>query len=440
MRTGMAARVCLAATLASAALLCGLSVRGQSPRSDSYKLTSLKFNGLSRFNEAQLATLTHLKVGQKVTTDQLLDAQKQLSKSGVFEEVVYSFKTLGTDLSASYDLTESKNMLPCVYDNFVWFSSDEIDKNLRASVTLYTGLVPQSGTTLKDVADALQALARTKAPAATVEYVPLAKALGQPPSAMQFRISGVSMPLQSVTFMGGSSVPEKVLEGAMSDAFGQDFSITRLSETASNGLAPLFRNKGYWRVKFGDPTPMMNANATGSGSSLPVGAAFTIDQGLQFNWAKAVWTGNHAFTVEELNKVLNMQPNELANEYKIDAGLNTIRVNYLTHGYIESLVTKTAVLDDASRMATFDVSIEEGPQYHMGTVQFLGVPPRAAEAIAKKWTLKPGDVFDPTYSQTFISTVAGHELAAQGMHAVRVSTRQQTDRQAHVVSVTLVFQ
>lgn len=186
--------------------------------------------------------------------------------------------------------------------------------------------------------------------------------------------------------------------------------------------------------------PMINSSAKGAGASVPVGVAFSIDQGVQFNWAKAVWTGNHAFNVEELNKTLNMQSNEVASEYKIDAGLNTIRVNYLTRGYVDSLVTKTAVLDDASRLVTFQVTIEEGPQYHLAGVQFVGIPPQAAEALAKKWALKPGNVFDPSYAQTFITTIAFKELASEGIRVTRASTRQQTDKQAHTVTLTIVFQ
>jgi outer membrane protein insertion porin family len=417
------------------------SLRCQSSGSATYRLAGLKFDGLSRVSEAQIVSFTGLKKDDKVTTDQLLAIQKRLSKSGVFDDVAYNFKTLGPDLTVEFDFTESANLARCVFDNFIWFSNDDLDKTLRANVALYNGAVPASGTTLQDAINALQTVVRTKAPAAKIDFTPFADSPNGGTSAIIFRVTGVPMPVQSITFIGASAIPEKDLEAAMTEAFGQDFSITRLTDITSKGLTGLFHNKGYWRVEFANITPMLSTTqAGGPADSFPVGAAITIDQGSQYNWSKAVWSGNHAFPTDELDRNLHMQPNEVANEYKIEAGLNAVRMAYLTHGYLDSSVQTKMRLDDTPHLAIDEVTIQEGPQYHMAAVQFMGVPPRLADALAKKWTLKPGDVFDPTYSQTFIDTVAGHEIASQGLRLTRATIRQQTNKTAHTVSLALVFQ
>lgn len=427
--------------LVAAFLFLPGSAGAQSPGSATYRLAGLKFTGLSRISEAQIASFTGLKKDDKVTTDQLLEIQKRLSKSGVFDDVAYNFKTLGTDLTVEFDFTESSNLARCVFDNFIWFSDADLDKTLRANVALYNGAVPPAGATLHDAIDALQTLVRTKAPAAKVDFTTFADSPTGSTSAIIFHITGVPMPVQSITFIGATAISEQNLESAMTEAFGQDFSISRLTDIASKGLIALFHNKGYWRVKFSDITPMIPTTpAGGTADSFPVSAAITIDQGLQYNWSKAVWSGNHAFPNDELDRNLHMQPNEVANEYKIEAGLNAVRLDYLTHGYLDSSVQTKMLLDDTSHLATDQVTIQEGPQYHMAAVQFMGVPPRVADALAKKWTLKPGDVFNPTYSQTFIDTVAGHEIASQGLRLTRATIRQQTNKSAHTVSLTLVFQ
>jgi outer membrane protein assembly factor BamA len=427
----------IAAFLAAPAALRAQS----SPAPVTYRLAGLKFNGLVKITEAQMTAFTGLKQNSKITADDLLTIQKKLSKSGAFDEVAYNYKTNGPDLSVIYDLTESKDLAPCVYDNFIWFTSAELDATLRSRLPLYNGVVPVRGTLLDDAVAALETLVHTKAPSAKVEYSSLGEVARDGTSAVTFRITGVSMPLQSVTFIGATAVPEKDLEATLNDAFGQDYSASRLSDIASKGLTALFHNKGYWRVKISSISPMLaSAPADASNSSFPVGAAITIDEGQPYNWAKAIWIGNHAIPTDQLDKSIRVQPNEIADEYKIEAGLNSIRLAYLTRGFLDMNVRPEMKLDDATHLATDEVSITEGPQYHMGTLQFLGVPPRAAEALAKKWTLKTGDPFDSTYSQKFIDTIAGREVAAQGIRVARVSTRQQIDRQAHVVSLTLVFQ
>jgi outer membrane protein assembly factor BamA len=427
----------ISAVLAMPAIVCAQS----SAAPATYRLANLKFNGLAKITESQMLAFTGLKRDSKVTTDDLLTVQKKLSKSGAFEEVAYNYKTDGPNLSVIYDITESKDLAPCVFDNFIWFTPAQLDAALRASLPLYNGAVPARGTLLDDAVAALETLVHTKAASAKVEHTLLGEQKREGTSAVSFRITGVSMPLQSVTFIGATAIPEKDLEAALNDAFGQDYSASRLSDIASKSLTALFHNKGYWALKIVSIAPMLSPDAaSASAASFPVGAAITIDPGQPYNWAKAVWIGNHGISTEDLDKSIHVLPNELANEYKIEAGLNSIRLAYLMHGFLDMNVQPEMKLDDATHLATDQVTITEGPQYHMGTVQFLGVPPRAADALAKKWTLKTGDPFDSTYSQKFVDNVAGREVAAQGIHVSRVSTRQQIDKQAHVVSLTLVFQ
>ena len=56
----------------------------------------------------------------------------------------------------------------------------------------------------------------------------------------------------------------------------------------------------------------------------------------------------------------------------------------------------------AAQRATFAVAIVEGPQFRLGSIEFVGFDERQAAAMNKAWRLQPGDVFDDDYPFQFV--------------------------------------
>ena len=102
----------------------------------------MKFTGLQRFNEAQAGKATGLQIGDSVTQAQLTAAMDKLAKSGAFENVSFRYSTDRKSLNVDFQVTEVSKLLPCIFDNFVWFSDAELDKALRNRVSFYAGGVP----------------------------------------------------------------------------------------------------------------------------------------------------------------------------------------------------------------------------------------------------------------------------------------------------------
>jgi outer membrane protein assembly factor BamA len=138
----------------------------------------MKFTGLNRFSESQASKATGLQIGDPVTQAQLAAVVDRLAKSGAFDNVSFRYSSNGNALNVEFQVIEVSKLLPCVFDNFVWFSDAELDKALRSRVSFYAGGVPESGSTSEDVRVALRDMVRANGIPGDVTVIPSIAGLG----------------------------------------------------------------------------------------------------------------------------------------------------------------------------------------------------------------------------------------------------------------------
>jgi outer membrane protein insertion porin family len=394
--------------------------------------------GLNRFSETQADKATGLQTGDSVTQAQLAAAVDKLAKSGAFDNVSFRYSTNGNSINVEFQVVEVSKLLPCVFDNFVWFSDAELDKALRSRVSFYAGGVPESGATSEDVRVALRDMVRANGITGDVTVIPSIGGLGQAVSAFVYSVSGVSMPIRSVRFAGNAAIPASSLEAASSQMIGRDYSESYVSQFAGAGLVPLYRKQGYLRARFQQPDGKpLRSNDTSPVQDVAV--VLSVDEGPEFYWEKAEWTGNRVFTSEELDRLLGMKPKEVANQEKIDAGLTAIKRAYDTRGFIEAAVKPKEILDDTARLTTYNVAVDEGAQFHLGMVHFEGLPELASKELIKSWQLKPGDVYDASYPSAFVSKVAIGKLKELGIQKTSATVNPKPEKQKASVDLNIVF-
>jgi outer membrane protein assembly factor BamA len=418
-----------------ACLLLSLpSARAQS--SATYNLAAIHFVGLQRYTAEQGIAASGLHIGSSVVLGDLQSAAQRLSQSGAFDSVSFQYSTRGNDLTAKFGVTETKDVLPCIFDNFVWFSDADLDRELRRRVPLYTGESPVRGDTVDQIRGALQDLLRANGIAGDVSelpYGPLGKLVG-----LLFHVDGISQPIKSIAFSGEAAVSDKQLLVASTTLANQDFSVTNVASYASSALLPLYYERGYLRSQFGR-AKVSPLDPNSKGPATEVCITLPVVEGNQYSWNGATWSGNRALSTGELIKALGMNQQEVANQLKIDAGFANTRKTYLSQGYINVQIDPQRDLDDAAKLASYSVQINEGSQFHMGKIVFEGLPAAAAGALVKKWKLNPGDVYDATYLLDFLKNTAPRELAQQGVTYHTTATKETPDPSALIVNVRIQF-
>lgn len=206
------------------------------------------------------------------------------------------------------------------------------------------------------------------------------------------------------------------------------------------GLYPIYRERGHLRASFGSPVAKPNSNAGCEGVDLTI----PVTEGAVYSWSRAEWSGNQVLSAKELDDALGMKPGEVANGKKFDKGLSEVRKAYGKHGHIQALMNHTSEFDDAAQKVTFKLTVNEGPQYRMGTVEFKGFSVDDAAALGKKWALKSGEVYDQTYAGEFfrgdgreiVSRIA-KERQSQGKPLPNLSTSESPNSQTLIVNLMI---
>jgi outer membrane protein assembly factor BamA len=171
------------------------------------------------------------------------------------------------------------------------------------------------------------------------------------------------------------------------------------SEELEERVRASFGNRGYLgvrvkslRVKPIDPT----------GVPKPAMLEADVLEGPRFRLAEINFTGNHAFTADELRRKFLLKDGDLLARDKIAGGLDELRQLYVSRGFLDfTRIDEIHAPSDGT--ASFSFSILEGVQYHMGKLEIFAKK-ELADNLLSKWELPEGAVFDRTYLDKYIGS------------------------------------
>src|SRR5262245_55271445 len=91
------------------------------------RIARIEIEGLNRLTSENVIAMSGLKVGETFSVSSLDAAAQHLVDSGLFKNVGYRTKTMGSAVTVTFQVEENKsNDSPVVFDNFIWFSDEEL--------------------------------------------------------------------------------------------------------------------------------------------------------------------------------------------------------------------------------------------------------------------------------------------------------------------------
>jgi outer membrane protein assembly factor BamA len=404
------------------------------------KLERIEFKGLERVKESEALEKSGLTTGQSVSIDELDAIANRLLESGLFKNLSYSVKGTTDKAVLTFTVIEQTWAMPVAFDNFVWFTDEELREAVKRRVPAFDGTAPEAGNVTEQIKQALQDLLRERKIGATVEYSLSADASGRKVEHL-FGVKGPGLRVCKVSYQGARAVSEETLVQKSGGIFDNDYSRVYIRGFVESNLIPLYGERGYLRASFAPPKAKPDSTA-----ECEQGLAVTmyVDEGSIYVWDKAAWDGAQALSPQELDAALGMKNREIANVVKIDKGLASVRRAYGRKGYLSASVRAAQEFDDASRSVAYRFQIEEGPQFHMGDLVIEGLSEADSNNLRGRWALLHGEAFDADYPDQFLkknvaefqrdAVRAGHPLAA-----MKVKGTALPDPVKHVVNVTLEF-
>jgi outer membrane protein insertion porin family len=114
------------------------------------------------------------------------------------------------------------------------------------------------------------------------------------------------------------------------------------------------------------------------------------------------WSGNQAFTTDQLQGLIQLKPGETANALLLDKDLADVRRLYGTKGYMAPSVEPKPEMQDSDSTVRYTIEVKEGDIFHMGEIEIRGVDEKTRNKLLFSWRLKEGDAYDSGYVERFV--------------------------------------
>jgi outer membrane protein insertion porin family len=426
------------ALFAACLLLFATAARAQQPPQQSIKLDKIEFKGLERVKEPEALEKSGLAVGQTVDIDAVEAAANRLLESGLFTNLSYKLKGTTDKSVLTFEVVERKWTMPVSFDNFVWFTDEELTAAVRRKLPAFDGTAPEAGGVTDQIRQALAELLGERKIEGSVEYT-LSENASTHKVEHLFSVKGPGLRVCKINYAGARAVTEEQLVIKSGGIFDNDYSRAYVGGFVESNLLPLYHERGYLRAAFSPARVAVESSPECKG----VAVALTVDEGSIYVWDKALWEGAEGLTAQELDAALGMKNREVANAVKLAKGLAAVRKAYGRKGYIAARVRPETEFDDTARSVTYHFRVTEGPQYHMGDLTITGLLDEVAtNNLRGRWRLLHKEVYDEGYVEEFVKksvTEFQRDAARAGnpFPALKVVSQARPDHDKHIVNVTL---
>jgi outer membrane protein assembly factor BamA len=369
-----------AVTLMVAALLvqCAAPVTAQT-----YQLARVRVAGAERLSAEMVVRMTGLKPATLITTRDVERARGKLLESGLFAEVGYSFRMDGHALTVTFDVREPQWDAKIVFDNFVWFSDDELTAAVARVLPGFSGYAPTLPQSLRAVAQALEGALRARAVPGTVSHM-FGGGVERGSPTYLFRVDRPEpMAVCRIDFEGVSPTFATDVAARVRMAIGQSYSRDFLERLLKTSLLAFYGQHGYLKAVTGSVRGRpVDEEACRSGVSVTV----SVTEGRQYVWGGATWIGIGDTPSQRLDGILGMAAGAPVDTERLAASLQRVRDDFARQGYFAAVVNRTFSVTDNDARATAAVTVTRGPRVVLESFTVQGLPADVAAQVAAGWT------------------------------------------------------
>lgn len=428
-------RICVLSLLVVSAAWAQ-SPRKLSPKelpSSAFKLIAINVSGSKRYSPAEITDATGLRIGEKASDADFKVAAQHLGDTGVFSNVAYSFQYANNGTKLEFQLTDNDKLVPARFENFVWFSDQELMSQLHTRVPLFQGSLPLSGNLADQVSEALQALLIEHDVSGRADYLRAGGQDGGLIEAFQFSVSGISIQIRDCSFTGAAAEEQPLLETAAMHVHNTDYSRTALRIQEEKTFLPIYLARGYLKASFG---PAQTKVAESTPQITLVDLSIPVDRGLQYKLNSIDLSGNKVLPVDQLHNALHLQIGQPVDAVQLAKDLDSIKKLFGTKGYMAATVEAEPIFDDSQSTVKYQLRIAENDVYKMGDLDIQGLDKKTTVKLFDSWKILGGDIYDSSYPQKFLQGSADQIIEVARW---KVGIYESLNAKDKTVDVTLRF-
>jgi outer membrane protein assembly factor BamA len=362
-------------------------------------VASIRVIGSRHFAEPDIVATTGLKIGESVTPERLRTVADALSATGAFEQVRYDFGPEKAGMTVRFTVSDASEILPVEFENFVWFSKQQLIDAVHERVPLFRGKVPSQGEMTTRITDTLRGLLTARGIPGEVTFCAQGDPSESGTGGAVFRVQGVDIRIRDVSFPGAAPTEVTALQAACKHLLQTPYEESALAGYADTKLRPVYTQSGYLKVAFGHPA--VTVVSTNPAEPL-VSLAIPVSPGLQYRLGAIRWSGNKVFQSLDLQQQIQLKVGDPVNLVELQRGIEAVHNLYAARGYLRQNTEEIPALDDSVKVASYELRISEGDLYRFASIEITGLEPDVRDIVREEWKLREGEPYDPGHIRAFL--------------------------------------
>jgi len=369
-----------------------------------YKLLSIKITGTKLYTPEEVIAATGLQIGAQVTEQNFKQASQRLSETGAFTEITYSYSYSSDGTKLEIQLADNDQLIPVYFDNFVWFSDQELMEGLRRHAPLFKNRLPLGGSLADEIADALNTMLSQRGVSGHAHYLRVSDSPDGPIQSFLYSVEDTDISIRNLDFPGANPSQLPILHDIAKKKIEEgEYLRSKLAAIAKVALSPVYLKQGFLKVAFG------NAQAdvvSVSPKETIVDVKLPVAEGRQYRVAKIVLSGNTILPADKLRPLIHLELDQPPDAVQLENDFRAIQRLYGSRGYLKVMVKSQPALNDNDGTVAYTLEVKEGDLYRLAEVDIEGLDEKTAARLREDWKLREGEPYDSTYPQRFFQDAA----------------------------------
>ena len=228
---------------------------------------------------------------------------------------------------------------------------------------------------------------------------------------------GPKVKVGKIKFEGNKAINSRILRAAMKNLrpvgvphsifleniFAKTYDATKLEEDTERVRAE-YQNRGYFKMNVPGDAKTEIHDTGHKGAHIPlfqagpgkaVDITLPIEEGEKYRLGKITFKNNKAISNSAaLRSLFPLKDGDIFSREKIAKGLEALRKAYGQYGYINFTSIPSTTFDDDKKLAFLEVDVDEGKQFYVRRIEFVGNTTTRDKVIRRELALEEGGIYD----------------------------------------------
>jgi len=415
----------------SAALVLSLSLSAFA-KGAQYPVAKVTITGGASYSDAEILSIAALKPGDVLTMETIAGPAQRLLDTGMFDSAEMELIGPGNRTAhLSLKPVPMDKLLPASFENFVWWTPEELSEAIHAKLPLYRGVCSDAGNLPDLIQAALEQMLAEKGVQATTSHTIVEPTTEQPRRVVNFRIQSPRVRVAGVRLAGTPTELAAAVQQASQHATKMGFNEGLRGITTEQVLLQPVLDAGYLTAALED----VQRTVTTGGEGVGVEYSARLVAGEPYKVGSITWDATPVYGAAAFDKDAELHAGDLASATPLRKTEARIVAAYRAQGYIDAYVTGSPKLDSAAHTVAYALKVVPGEVYRLKSVTPLNLTPAAQQDFETAWRMKPNDVYNEMYVANFIT----NNSALKHLSVYSASFKAIGDPQTHLVDLTITF-